>query len=479
MIAKRLFVPALAAAGMAVPVAAQPTSFQHIIVVVQENRTPDNLFQGLCIVDGACSVTPQAGQYDIQTSGWLDKTALTGTTDPVPAPFGVGYSLAHSHVAFNGICDVNGSGACAMDGAALVHCTEVTQPCPAAPAFSYVDNSQGAVQPYIDLVHAYGWGNYMFQTNQGPSYPAHQFLFGATSAPSAADDAAGTFASENSSGGYVMATAGCAANPSSLVSLINAKGADFTKVYPCFERQTLTDLLDSQGASWRYYGVMPNGIWMAPNSIAHICGSNGTSCAGSEWTTNVDTAPAHVLADISARCALRNVSWVTPAGLNSDHMGNVNVTGGPSWVASIVNAVGTSKCTNRDGSSYWNTTAIVIVWDDWGGWYDHEVPTFEAYPQGGYQMGFRVPLIVVSASTPAGFISNTRQDFGSIIRFIEQNFGISEGALTFADARSTDDLTEFFNVAPGARRRFHAVRAPLSAKYFLNAKPSSVPPDDD
>ena len=51
-------------------------------------------------------------------------------------------------------------------------------------AYGFVDPSE--VQPYLDIVHAYGWGNYMFQTNQGASYPAHQFLFGATSAPTAA-----------------------------------------------------------------------------------------------------------------------------------------------------------------------------------------------------------------------------------------------------------------------------------------------------
>ncbi|MGP0074606.1 MAG: hypothetical protein ACLPWF_22040 [Bryobacteraceae bacterium] len=69
--------------------------------------------------------------------------------------------------------------------------------CPAKPQFRFVDNSMGAVDPYLDLVRQYGWANYMFQTNQGSSFPAHQFLFGGTSAPSAADDAAGTFVSEN------------------------------------------------------------------------------------------------------------------------------------------------------------------------------------------------------------------------------------------------------------------------------------------
>jgi phospholipase C len=117
--------------------------------------------------------------------------------------------------------------------------------------------------------------------------------------------------------------------------------------------------------------------------------------------------------------------------------------------------------------------------DDWGGWYDHEPPTIEASPQGGYQMGFRVPLTVVSACTPAGFISNSREDFGSVIRFVERNFGIMEGALTFADARGgKGDLTEFFSLG-NSPRPFHTIKAPLSARYFLTRKPSGLPVDDD
>ena len=217
---------------------------------------------------------------------------------------------------------------------------------------------------------------------------------------------------------------------------------------------------------------------MAPNAIKHICVAVDRKCTGKKYVSNVDFNPSDVLSDISTNCKLRSVSWVTPDGTNSDHAGHIKNTGGPSWVASIVNAVGTSPCTNHDGSSYWNSTAIIIVWDDWGGWYDHERPTIEAYPQGGYQMGFRVPLIVVSAYTPAKFISNTPEDFGSVVRFIERNFGILEGALTFADLRSTSDLTEFFTLG-NPPRPFQAIKAPLSAKYFLSAKPSGIPPDDD
>jgi phospholipase C len=481
----KLFFLALAALGLSAPASAQISAFQHIILVIQENRTPDHLFQGLCppTNPSACSTHPSSQQYNIQTTGWLDKTSLTGTTNPKAVQFGVDYDLNHTHAAFVQMCDLNAVGACAMDGAASVGCTPRSMQCPAKPEFGYIDNSTGAVQPYLDLVKAYGWGNYMFQTNQGPSFPAHQYLFGATSAPSAVDDQNGIFAAGNTP----KSVAGCAAPTSTLVWLINPRGVEFTQTFPCFEHWTVADLLEARHVSWRYYGSSgtageyvdstANGIWMAPNSIEHICVAVGQKCTGSQWTSNVDLNPSAVLSDISTNCNLRGVSWVIPDSFNSDHMYGLKNTGGPSWVASIVNAVGTSKCKNPDGSSYWDSTAIIVTWDDWGGWYDHVPPPIERYPYAGYEMGFRVPLIVVSAYTPAGYINNYQQDFGSIIRFIERNFGISEGALTFADARSgIDDLRLFFN---GPQRQFQAIKAPLSAKDFLTAKPSNIPPDDD
>ena len=480
----QLFPLTLAALCLTAPASAQITSFRHIILVIQENRTPDNLFQGLCPTTNpsACSTQPGPGQYNIQTTGWMDKTSPTGTTNPHANPLGLGYDLRHKHSAFVAMCDLNVYGACAMDGAANVQCLPDAQACPKKAAFGFVDNSTGAVQPYLDLVKAYGWGNYMFQTNQGPSFSAHQYLFGATSAPSADDDHNGNFVSDNPQN--TQANTGCIGLPTSTVPLINPQGVEIAQIYPCFERQTLTDLLDALAVSWRYYGnggdvwLQAGGIWMAPTAIKHICVPVSQQCTGKEWTSHVELTPSAVLSDISTNCKLRDVSWVIPDSFNSDHSLSVKNTGGPSWVASVVNAVGTSPCKNPDGSSYWSSTAIIVTWDDWGGWYDHEPPRIEGYPYGGYEMGFRVPLIVVSAYTPAGFIGNAPQNFGSVIRFIERNFAIIEGALTFADLRAKSDLGEFFSLGEPPRR-FQRIKAPLSARHFLRRKPSGLPVDDD
>jgi phospholipase C len=129
--------------------------------------------------------------------------------------------------------------------------------------------------------------------------------------------------------------------------------------------------LNASNISWRYYSPNANSLWTAPNAIQHTCDPNAeppnaTSCLGSDWVNNVvlytAANPAPILTDIS-NSQLPSVSWVMPTMANSDRAGSPATTGGPSWVAAIVNAIG--------NSSYWGSTAIFITWDDWGGWYDH------------------------------------------------------------------------------------------------------------
>jgi phospholipase C len=153
-------------------------------------------------------------------------------------------------------------------------------------------------------------------------------------------------------------------------------------------------------------------------------------------------------------------------------------------VSSIVNQLGESSCTDQINGklySYWQDTAIIITWDDWGGWYDHEPPTLLSVPQqglGDYQYGFRVPMLFVSAYTPIAYVNNTRLDFGSILRFVEHNFNLGEGALGFADLRATNNLSSFFylNRVP---RTFQHINAPLGPKFFLNTVRPMEPPDND
>jgi phospholipase C len=468
----------LAAMGSALAFA-QVSSFVHVVVVVQENRTPDNLFQGLCIPpygsNGACGTG--SNQYDIQSFG-VDKKGENIALNQVP--LGNGFDPSHAHAAFEQMCHASAqSYQCNMDGLRKVDC-------PLRCSFEYVRPAD--VQPYLTLAQQYGWANSMFQTNQGPSAPAHQFLFGGTSAPSAQDDLNATFVAENPNG------KGCVAPLNAVYKLISPQTApqEFNLINNplgtvCFSRPTMATLLENAGLDWKYYTPGANDIWTAPNWIREICNpdQNYTACQGTEWTTHVDLNPQHLLTVDLPACQLRPVSWVIPIGQNSDHPSSDGThTGGPSWVSGIVNAIAESGCTdmvNGNPVPYWQDTAIIITWDDWGGFYDHRKPTFLSAPnqgQGDYQLGFRVPLIAVSAYT-SPMIDNTNvYDVGSILRFIEHNFGITEGALGFADQRSQTDLTAFFNLKQ-TPRKFQHIKAPLSLEFLMNDKRPMDPPDND
>src|ERR1700683_2799353 len=108
--------------SLALPIMAQAqiTSFQHIVVIVQENRTPDNLFYALCAtprgVKERCSTTPNRPQNNMHTGNCSDKNASTGVTQPGPVALANKYDLSHAHKAFVSMCDANSSGICKMDG---------------------------------------------------------------------------------------------------------------------------------------------------------------------------------------------------------------------------------------------------------------------------------------------------------------------------------------------------------------------------
>ncbi|MGC1380264.1 MAG: alkaline phosphatase family protein, partial [Candidatus Baltobacteraceae bacterium] len=128
---------------------------------------------------------------------------------------------------------------------------------------------------------------------------------------------------------------------------------------------------------------------------------------------------------------------------------------------SIVNAIGQSQ--------YWDTTALVIVWDDWGGGYDHGPP-----PQLDYAgLGFRVPMIVVSPYAKQGYVSHTQYEFGSVVRFVEDVWNLGRLGTTDTRAASIDDVFDFSQQP----RKFTKIQAKYSKQYFERQLPSNVPVD--
>jgi phospholipase C len=112
---------------------------------------------------------------------------------------------------------------------------------------------------------------------------------------------------------------------------------------------------------------------------------------------------------------------------------------------------------------------VIVVWDDWGGFYDHVAP-----PQLDYTgLGFRVPVLVVSPYAKPWYVSHTQYEFGSILKFIEENFGL--GSLGTTDTRATS-ISDAFNFK-GRPRKFAPIPAEYSKSYFLHERPSNMPVD--
>jgi phospholipase C len=472
-----------------------PPQIQHVVIVFQENRTPDNLFQGLYGLKGS-----NGAAYDIQNY-WVNSSG----THKALAPVGLAtnFDLSHAHSAF--VSESTTPSTALVPGCGGTPTAEIFG-CAATTwnQFMYVDNRQALkstnlygkgvtthiLDPYLNMAKRWGWANYMYQTNQGPSYPAHQFIFGGTSAPSQMQDQQGTFVSENFTPS--TAFAGCLANTSARNFLIDSSGTETayggTLGDFCYSHNTMATLLDPPAISWRYYAPAAGSIWTAPNSITAICQPNSTFtvCNGSEWATNVifpftgSYGAVPFLNDLQD-CKIPAVSWVIPDGRWSDHASS-NKGLGPSYVAAIVNAIGGFNNT----CGYWANTAIVLTWDDWGGWFDHEAPWKLAPPYSNYSYGFRVPLIVISAYTTPGYVSVVQpEDFGSILNMVQGIFfgPTHEQRLGFADARSSNDLREFFTSS--AQSYGATIPAVEDINYFLTLPAPKgevdgpVPPDND
>jgi phospholipase C len=249
-----------------------------------------------------------------------------------------------------------------------------------------------------------------FSNIMGPSFPNHLFSIAGDSAN--VDDNPGT-------GRW-----GC----DSVAGLtVEQRAPDGTKsrVYPCFDFQTLGDLLDAKGIDWKYYapGQDQNGyIWSSFDAIKHIR-------MGPDWQTHV--VDYHQFATDAANGTLPPVSWLVEPGNVSDHP-PASECAGENWTVQQINAV----MSNRQE---WNHTAIILTWDDFGGFYDHVVPPVGPNPAISY--GFRVPTIVISPYAKQAYIDHTTYTFSSMLKFAEDTFGLP--SLTSLDGNSNDMINSF------------------------------------
>ena len=392
------------------------SKIQHVVIVIQENRSFDNLFQGYPGADTASEGLNHLGQEVPLEPENLDK----------------GPDLSHRH--YTAWASYDGG---RMDG------FDIDIPPGQNWTYPYHYVPQTDVQPYWTMAQQYVIADRMFQSNTAGSYPAHLYLVAAQS---------GLVAGNPNNLPW-----GCDAPSNTTVGVIAPDGQTAQGPFPCFTWPTIADEADARGVIWRFYSPsVPDsgGIWSTYDSFSSIR-------LGPDWARDVVTPETTILSDIAGG-GLAQITWVVPNGTNSDHPGSYSATG-PSWVASIVNAIGQSP--------FWDNTAIFVTWDDWGGWYDHVPP-----PQLD-QMGlnFRVPLLVISPYAKHGYVSHVQHEFGSILKFTEENFGLP--SLGQSDARA-DDLSDCFDFTQ-TPAPFQPIAALKPRSYFATFHGPETAPDSD
>jgi len=402
---------------------------KHVVLIIQENRSFDNLFAGF---PGAES----------QLSGYMHTGQLVNLQ---PLPF---EQLYIDHYYEDARTDYDGG---KMDGFDLN--PSLHGPVGAL-AYSYVQRSQ--VRPYWYFAKHYVLADHMFPTMMGPSFTAHLTLI------------AGTADLNPALSEVDVPKAlpwGCDAPPGTTTDTLSSAGVETSAVSqpPCFDQfNTMADTLDAAHVTWKYYAppldVSGGATWTSFDAIQSVR-------YGPDWSTKIVVPSTEIFKDV-AKGRLPKVTWIIPDALWSDHPDD-GTPYGPSWVGDIVNAIGTSKL--------WKSTAIVVVWDDWGGWYDDLPP-----PQLDFRgLGLRVPCLIISPYVRA-HVSHTQYEFGSILHFMEDVFSLpSLGSVAdgYTDARAASLVDTFdFTIKP---RPYQSVTTQYPASWFLQQQPSYKPVDDE
>ncbi|HZV76720.1 MAG TPA: alkaline phosphatase family protein [Candidatus Babeliales bacterium] len=405
----------------------------HVVIIVQENRSFNDLFYRF---PGAYTA-----DYGYDTSGQkirLEPTVLETTWD-----------LEHDSGAFFDAC--NGTGSvpgtnCQMNGfnQEWVGCGGGSSepPCPHANVqYSYVPHYE--TEPYFDMGKQYVLADQMYASNlDASSFISHQYII-----------AAQAEASVN----YPYSAWGCPGGTGDLIATIGPqRQIPFSYQQACYNDNSLGEEADKAGITWAFYTSTiygDGGIWSAYQANRYVY-------YGPDWSSDVITPQTQFFSDVS-NGKLRQISWITPTCENSDHAGCGSNTG-PSWVASLVNAIGESQ--------YWDSTAIFILWDDFGGWYDPEPPAYVDYDG----LGLRIPMLIVSAYARKHRVSHVHYEHGSILRFIEDIFGLPR--LAASDKRAASPAQDCFDFKKPPRP-FQAIPALYSRYYFMHQPPDLRAPD--
>ncbi len=375
---------------------------RHVVFIVKENRTFDTYFGRFPGADGT-------------TEG---KTCDGGTVPLLPAKDETDDIEHHFVPALR-----------AVDGGKMDCFDELWN---GTKLQSYVQYRRDQIPAYWSWARHFVLGDRFFSSIYGPTGPEHMWTVAAQSDRFVDQEEPGTFGPNGAPREYCDDPAERAISFRKLtptererafhleesVDTATRVSQFFVTRWPCTDIKVLPDELTAHGVSWRYYWGGNN--WVQPlRQIRHVR-------FGPEWNDVI--SESRFIPDVEAG-RLPAVSWLVPPVSLSEHP-PASVCQGENWTVRAVDAIMRSPA--------WKSTAIVLTWDDFGGFYDHVGPPHMDL----YGLGPRVPLVVISPWARPGFVDHTTLEFSSVLRFIERLHGLPPLA---ARDRVAEDMLEAFD----------------------------------
>ena len=372
---------------------------KHVIFILKENRSFDHLFGRFPGADGVTSAIDGG---------------VTRPLTPVPDD--------HPDIPHCWQCAVRAFNEGRMDGFSQTEDSAV---------YAYTQFRPADIPNLWYLAKRYVLSDNFFASAQGASYPNHLYAIAATSGGTHDGPRQGEGSlKERLHRGYAKSW-GCDAPEGTYAEVYDAEG-EIQHIDPCFDFLTEGDLLRRKGIPWAFYGATNTQygyIWSSYSAIRRYREHPG------RWARFI--RPVDRLIEDIDHDRLPPVSWVTPRGEESDHPGGNRWCHGYNWTTNVINAVMRSRM--------WKDTAVFLTWDDYGGFYDHVPP-----PQvDDFGFGMRVPLITISPYAERGAIDSRVGEFSSVLRFIEDNWGLTQ--LTHRD-RDARNLSSNFDCTQRPRR---------------------------
>jgi phospholipase C len=376
--------------------AALRSKIQHIVFIVKENRSFDSYFGAFPGADGATTGMISSGV----------RMNLRRGADRMPRDIGHDWDDARN----------------AMNGGKMDRFDLVRDGNQHGDFLSMSQFLPADIPNYWSYAQHFTLADRMFSSLAGPSFPNHLYIV--------ASQSGGAIGNPDS------LIWGCDAAQATRVDVQLADGTSKSQ-YPCFDFPTITDSLDTANVSWKYYSPTQDQhgyIWSALDAVKHVR-------FGPDWTSKV--VPFGRFVQDASSGSLPSVSWVIPDFDVSDHPSvdsfagttlSVSACEGENWTVKQINAI-------MQGPS-WPSTAIVLTWDDFGGFYDHvPPPTVD-----GLGLGPRVPLIVISPYSREGVISHTQYEFGSLLQLVENRYKLKGLSARDVEVDSLLDMFDFTQV---------------------------------